>query len=93
MSLFDYFLKKRPSAAIAKERLSIVLAHERVARNGRDFIGPLKEELLAVISKYTAIDRDALQVSLERRDSIDVLKVDVVLPEAMRKSAQVSTGA
>jgi cell division topological specificity factor len=93
LSLFDFFIRKRPSAAVAKERLSIVLAHERIARNGRDFIGPLKEELLAVISKYTAIDRDALQVSLERRDSIDVLKVDVVLPDAIRKSAQAAPGA
>ncbi len=85
MALFDIFFRKRNSAAVAKERLSIVLAHERIARNGRDFIGPLKEELLAVIAKYTHIDRDALQVSIEKRDAIDVLKVDVVLPDGAAK--------
>jgi cell division topological specificity factor len=87
VALFDIFFKKRNTASVAKERLSIVLAHERIARNGRDFIGPLKEELLAVIAKYTAIDRDALQVSIEKRDAIDVLKVDVVLPDGMGKRA------
>jgi cell division topological specificity factor len=87
VSLFDILFRKRNTAAVAKERLSIVLAHERLARNGRDFIGPLKEELLAVIAKYTAIDRDALQVSIERRDAIDVLKVDVVLPETAARRA------
>jgi cell division topological specificity factor len=87
VALFDIFFKKRNTASVAKERLSIVLAHERIARSGRDFLGPLKEELLAVIAKYTAIDREALQVSIEKRDDIDVLKVDVVLPENAAKRA------
>jgi cell division topological specificity factor len=87
VALFDIFFKKRNTAAVAKERLSIVLAHERIARNGRDFLGPLKEELLAVIAKYTTIDREALQVSIEKRDDIDVLKVDVVLAEGAAKRA------
>ncbi len=81
MALFDIFFRKRNTASVAKERLSIVLAHERISRSGRDFLGPMKEELLAVIAKYTSIDRDALQVSIEKRDAIDVLKVDVVLPD------------
>jgi len=81
MSWFDVLFRKQPSASIAKERLSIILAHERAQRSGKDYIGALKEELIAVICKYTSIDREALKVTLERRDSIDVLKVDVVLPE------------
>ena len=81
MSWFEVLFKKRPSAVIAKERLSIILAHERRHRSGKDFIGALKEELIAVICKYTSVDKDALKVSLDRRDSIDVLTVDVVLPE------------
>ena len=81
MSLIDILFKKKRSAVVAKERLSFVLAHERAQRNGKDVISALKEELIAVICKYTAVDKDALQVSLDRRDSIDVLKVDVVLPE------------
>ena len=82
MSLLDILFKKRPSATIAKERLSFIIAHERARRSpAGDIISALKEELIAVICKYTAIDKEALKVSLERHDSIDVLKVDVALPE------------
>jgi cell division topological specificity factor len=81
MSWFDVLFKKKPSAVVAKERLSIILAHERAQRSGKDFISALKEELIAVICKYTSVDKEALKVTLDRRDSIDVLTVDVVLPE------------
>lgn len=82
MGLLDIFVKKRGSAHIARERLSLVLAHERAERIGNDVIARLKEELIAVICRHTAIDRDALNVTVEHRDDrIDVLKVDVVLPE------------
>lgn len=81
MSLLDVLFRKRPSATIAKERLSFVLSHERARRSGKDYIGALKEELIAVICKYASIDKEALKVTLERHDSMDVLKVDVVLPE------------
>ena len=82
MAFFDLFTKKRGSARIAHERLSLVLAHERAERSGGDFIARLKEELIAVICKHADIDKDGLNVTLERRDSLEVLKVDVVLPEA-----------
>ena len=81
MSWFELLFKKKPSAVVAKERLSIILAHERAQRSGKDFISALKEELIAVICKYTSVDKEALKVTLDRRDSIDVLTVDVVLPE------------
>ena len=82
MSLLDIFFKKRPSATVAKERLSFILAHERAERSGKgDIISALKEELIAVICKYTAIDKEALKVTLERHDSMEVLKVDVALPD------------
>jgi len=81
MSWFDVLFKKKPSAVVAKERLSIILAHERAQRSGKDYISALKEELIAVICKYTSVDKEALKVTLDRRDSIDVLTVDVVLPE------------
>ena len=65
MSLLDILFRKRPSAPIAKERLSFILAHERAQRSG----------------KYTSIDKEALKVTLERHDSMEVLKVDVALPD------------
>ena len=70
MGLLDIFVKKRASAHIARERLSLVLAHERAERMGNDVIAKLKEELIAVICRHTAIDKDALKVTLEHRDSV-----------------------
>ena len=81
MGLLDISIKKRPSAHIARERLSLVLAHERAERLSTDVIARLKEELIAVICRHTSINKDALNVTVEHRDSLEVLKVDVVLPE------------
>jgi cell division topological specificity factor len=81
VGLFDIFIKKRASAQVARERLSLVLAHERAERMGNDVLAKLKEELIAVICRHTAIDKDALNVTVEHRDSVEVLKVDLVLPE------------
>jgi cell division topological specificity factor len=88
VGLLDLFVKKRASAHIARERLSLVLAHERAARSGNDVITRLKEELIAVICRHAAIDKDGLSVTVEQRDSLEVLKVDVVLPEGgLRRAA------
>ena len=88
MGLLDIFIRKRPSAHIARERLSLVLAHERAERLSTDVIARLKEELIAVICRHTSINKDALNVTVEHRDSLEVLKVDVVLPEGgLRRAA------
>jgi cell division topological specificity factor len=78
--LFHIFFRKRPSARIARERLSLVLAHERAERMGNDVIARLRDELIAVICRHTKLDKDALKVTVENRDSVEVLKVDLVLP-------------
>jgi len=88
VGLLDIFVRKRASAHVARERLSLVLAHERAERMGTDVIAKLKEELIAVICRHTAIDKDALSVTVEHRDSVEVLKVDLVLPEGgLRRAA------
>jgi cell division topological specificity factor len=88
VGLLDIFVKKRGSAHVARERLSLVLAHERAERSGNDVIARLKEELIAVICRHTSIDKDALSVTVEHRDSVEVLKVDIALPEGgLRRAA------
>jgi cell division topological specificity factor len=69
------------SAAIAKERLQLVLAHERAERGLPDFLPALREELLGVIAKYMAVDRERIKVSLERHGEYDVLELNVAFPE------------
>ncbi|MDX1590225.1 MAG: cell division topological specificity factor MinE [Oleiphilaceae bacterium] len=83
MSFFDYFRnKKRPNtASIAKERLQIIVAHERNTRDQPDYLPQLQQELLDVIRKYVAIQDDQVQVQLDKNDSCSVLELNVTLPD------------
>ena len=86
MSFLDYLLgNKKKSASVARERLQIILAHERAGRGGPDYLPALQQELIAVISKYVAVGQDDIKVSLERQDDYDVLEVNIVLPEAAKR--------
>ena len=88
MSLLSLFLgEKKKSAAVAKERLQIILAHERSGRNpGQpDYLPALQRELMAVISKYVKINAEDLKVHFERQDDLEVLEVKIELPEATAK--------
>ncbi len=85
MSFLDYLLgNKKKSASVARERLQIILAHERAGRGGPDYLPALQQELIAVISKYVSVGQDDIKVSLDRQDDYDVLEVNIVLPEAKR---------
>ena len=88
MSLLTLFLgEKKTSANVARERLQIILAHERTGRNGSagpDYLPALQRELLAVISKYVSIDLEDITVHLERQENLEVLEVKIELPEALR---------
>ncbi len=82
MSFFDYFKsKKNTSASVAKERLQIIVAHERGQREQPDYLPQLQQELLAVIRKYVQIDDDMVQVELDRNENCSVLELNVTLPE------------
>jgi len=85
MSFLDYLLgSKKKSASVARERLQIILAHERAGRGGPDYLPALQQELIAVIAKYVSVSADDIKVSLDRQDDYDVLEVNIVLPEAKR---------
>jgi cell division topological specificity factor len=75
------FFQRRSSAPVARERLQIVLAHER-ALNGSsgDLVRKLQEEILAVIGKHMKIDREMVQIKLDRGDSISTLEIDITMP-------------
>lgn len=81
------FGKRQKSADIARERLQIILAHERSGRGADakpDYLPALQRELVEVISKYVAINQDDIKVQLERQDNFEVLEVNIVLPEKNR---------
>jgi cell division topological specificity factor len=84
MRLLDYFRKSTvSSASLAKERLSIIVAHEHGHATGRlNYLPQLKQELLQVLAKYEKIDLDRVTVNLENNGDFDVLELNVVLSEA-----------
>ena len=82
MALFGLFFgKKKTSAAAAKERLQILISHERQNRQGPDFLPDLQRDILDVVKKYVAIREDHVSVRLDRTGDASVLELNVTLPE------------
>jgi len=83
MALLSFLFNSKPKTAVAaKERLQIIIARERGGRaSGYDFLPALHAELIAVISKYTKVDPKDITLSLDRKGDLEVLDVNVVLPE------------
>lgn len=82
MALLSFLFKDKPkSATAAKERLQIIIARERSGRDGYDFLPALHKELIEVISKYTQVNAEDIMISLDRKGDLEVLDVNVVLPD------------
>ena len=79
MSLFS-FLNRRSSAPMARERLQVLLAHERATVGHADLVGLLREEILAVIAKHIQLDADKVNVTMERGEHVSTLEVDIEIP-------------
>lgn len=83
MNLLDYFKTNRPkSASIAKERLQILVAHERRAeRKPPAYLQDLQRELLEVVRKYVQVSADAISVNMDQDENSEVLELNIVLPD------------
>ena len=85
MSFLSFLLgEKKKTASVAKERLQIILAHERSGRNAAepDYMYDLQRDLIAVISKYIKINSNDIKVNMERQGNLEVLEVKIELPDA-----------
>ena len=71
------FQPKRTSAQVAKERLKIVLAHERASSRAPDFLPNLQKELLAVVGRYVEISEDGLRVTLGSSGDTSLLEINI----------------
>ena len=92
MNLFS-FLKPRPTTApIARERLQILLAHERAVSGGSDLMATLKEEILAVIARHFPLEREKVQVKLDRGDAFSTLEIDIEVPSLSKAHPTVPNG-
>lgn len=70
------------SAQLAKERLTLVIAHQRADdEETPDFLPALQKELIDVISKYVKVSANDIKVQLEKKGNYEVLEVNIVMPE------------
>ena len=81
MSMFNLF-RRQSSAPFARERLQILLAHERSVRGQSDLLAVLREEILAVIEKHFPIERENVQIKMDRGDAVSILEIDVEIPNS-----------
>jgi cell division topological specificity factor len=81
MKLLSLF-RLRASAPVARERLQILLSHERAARGKPDLLGILHEEILAAIAKHITVERDHVQVRMDRGMVVSTLAIDVEIPNS-----------
>jgi cell division topological specificity factor len=86
MGLLSFFLgEQTKTASVAKERLQLILAHERNGRSrSPDYLPDQQLELVAVISKYVLVNPGDIKVQMERQGDLEVLEVKIELPEATR---------
>ena len=82
------FFSRVQSAPAARERLKVLLAHERAAVGDSDLVAKLRDEILRAISKHMQIDSEKVSVTMERGAQVSTLAVDIEIPfDIARKAA------
>lgn len=92
MNLLRLIGGRTASAPVARERLQILLAHERGMRGQPELLGLLRAEILAVVSKHVVLDPDKVIVKLERGKHVSTLEVDIEVPNGFERSRAVAVG-
>ena len=88
MSLLDLFRRRR-SAPIARERLQILLSHERTSRGQSELLTKLRDEILAVVTRHVNVENDHVQVTMDRGDTVSMLEINVEVPHSVGALAAV----
>jgi len=81
MSILKFLKKRHSTASVAKERLQIIISHERSQRNTPDYLPKLQEEILNVIAKYVSINKEQVSVNLQRMGDSAILELNVTMPD------------
>ncbi len=90
MGIFSFFRSRNEeqTAKVAKDRLQVLIAHERTGRNGPDYLPMLKQDILNVIKKYVSVGEEQVSVQLETQENCDVLELNITLPETLDAPAK-----
>lgn len=95
MNMFSFFRRQPQSntAAAAKDRLSILLAHERTGRSGPDVLPLIQKEIMEVIQRHMPVGGDDVDIRIERGDDFSTLEINIELPGTGAAGAGGGTGA
>ena len=86
MNLLRLFTGRDATAPVARERLQILLAHERGQRGQSDLLGLLRTEILAAVSRHITLDPDKVIVRMDRGKNVSTLEVDIEVPNGFERS-------
>lgn len=79
--ILHYFQRPEKTAACAKERLQIIIAHERSECKKPDYLALLQQDLLAVVARYVDINKENIKVELANKNGCSILELNVILPD------------
>lgn len=80
-----FFSRKRPTTSqVARERIQILLAHERSVMGNPDLIATLRNEILLAVAKYVPVEMDQVDVNMDRSDTLSTLQIDIEFPVVSR---------
>ncbi|VAW10986.1 Cell division topological specificity factor MinE [hydrothermal vent metagenome] len=85
MSILALFRRKK-SAPVARERLQVILAHERASTGRSELIARMRQDIVAVIARHVGIETEDVRVKINRRDAVFTLKIDMDIPSASKAS-------
>ncbi len=80
MSFFGSLFGRKNTAPVARERLQMLLKHEKVGGSHNQLVAVLQEEILAVIARHMQIDRDKVVVKMDRGAEVNTLEIDIEMP-------------
>jgi|1186.fasta_scaffold52907_1 cell division topological specificity factor len=92
MNILNLF-RRRASAPLARERLQILLSHERVAGSQPDLLAILQEEILTTIARQVTVERDNVRVRIDRGATVSTLEIDVEIPHSPKQALPRSRAA
>ena len=90
MNLLRLIRGRTASAPVARERLQILLAHERGLRGQSDLLGVLRTEILAVVSRHIVLDPEKVIVRMDRGKHVSTLEVEIEVPNGVARSVAVA---
>jgi len=80
MNLLKLFQSRASTAPVARERLQILLAHERVRLGPEDLLGKLRDDLIATVMRHVEIDPTKVVVKMDGDASVSTLEIDIEIP-------------